>query len=212
MRNSQEVYNAVKKTAKEKGIPLNQIIRECGFSKNFFCNWNNQNTIPRSENMQKIADCLGVSVDYLMFGNQSNESTAIIMKDMPVRMIPLYESVSAGFGAYPDNNILEYIPCFIVNQSEAEKTICVKVQGDSMAPKIEDGDIIQVHRQSFVDSGAIAVLLIDGEDAVVKRVIFDGNAVELQSLNTMYAPRRFEGKDANRVTVLGVVKKIIKEI
>ena len=53
---------------------------------------------------------------------------------------------------------------------------------------------------------------IDGEDAVVKRVIFDGNAIELQSLNTMYAPRRFEGKDANRVAVLGVVKKIIKEV
>ena len=211
MQNSQEIYESGKSLVKERRISLNKIIRECGLGQNFFINWKNQNTLPRPENLQKIADCLGVSVDYLMLGYEP-ESTAIIMNDVPVHMIPLYESVSAGFGAYADNHIIEYIPCFIVSKSEAEETICVKVQGDSMAPKIEDGDVIQVHRQSSVDSGSIAVLLIDGEDAVVKRVIFDGNAIELQSLNTMYAPRRFEGKDANRVTVLGVVKKIIKEV
>ena len=211
MQNSQNVYEAVKALAKERGLSLNQIVRECGFSKNFFANWYQRWTMPRQENLQKIADCLGVSVDYLMLGYEP-EPTAIIMNEMPVRMIPLFESVSAGFGAYADNHIIEYMPCFIVSKSEAEETICVKVQGDSMAPKIEDGDVIQVHRQSSVDSGSIAVLLIDGEDAVVKRIIFDGNAIELQSLNTMYAPRRFEGKDANRVAVLGVVKKIIKEV
>lgn len=211
MRSSQQIYETVKATAKQKKVTLNRILQECGFSKNFFVMWQQRWTMPRSENLQKIADCLGVSVDYLMLGYEP-EPTAIIMNEMPVRMIPLFESVSAGFGAYADNHIIEYIPCFIVSKSEAEETICVKVQGDSMAPKIEDGDIIQVHRQSSVDSGSIAVLLIDGEDAVVKRIIFDGNAIELQSLNTMYAPRRFEGKDANRVAVLGVVKKIIKEV
>lgn len=203
-------WNTFVQLCNERGISPNRVCAELNFSKNAATKWK-QGAMPRDTTLRKIADYLGVSVDYLMLGYEP-ESTAIIMKDMPVRMIPLYESVSAGFGAYPDNNILEYIPCFIVNQSEAEETICVKVQGDSMAPKIEDGDIIQVHRQSSVDSGAIAVLLIDGDEAVVKRIIFDGNAVELQSLNTMYAPRRFEGKDANRVTVLGVVKKIIKEI
>lgn len=211
MRSSQQIYETVKQTAKQKKVSLNRILQECGFSKNFFVMWQQRWTMPRQENLQKIADCLGVSVDYLMLGYEP-EPSAIIMNDMPVHMIPLYESVSAGFGAYADNTIIEYIPCFIISKSEAEETICVKVQGDSMAPKIEDGDVIQVHRQSSVDSGSIAVLLIDGEDAVVKRVIFDGNAIELQSLNTMYAPRRFEGKDANRVAVLGVVKKIIKEV
>lgn len=210
MQNSQNLYERISFIAKERKMSLNKVRLQCGLGQNFFVDVK-KGSIPRGDNLKKIADCLGVSVEYLMNGS-TTEPTAIIMNDMPVHMIPLYESVSAGFGAYADNTIIEYIPCFIVSKSEAEETICVKVQGDSMAPKIEDGDVIQVHRQSSVDSGSIAVLLIDGEDAVVKRVIFDGNAIELQSLNTMYAPRRFEGKNANRVTVLGVVKKIIKEV
>lgn len=194
----------------DKGITPNKVCSDLGLSTATATKWKN-GAVPRDTTLKKIADYFNVSVSFLL-GDDVTESTAIIMNDMPVHMIPLFESVSAGFGAYADNHIIEYIPCFIVSKSEAEETICVKVQGDSMAPKIEDGDVIQVHRQSSVDSGSIAVLLIDGEDAVVKRVIFDGNAIELQSLNTMYAPRRFEGKDANRVAVLGVVKKIIKEV
>lgn len=211
MRNSQEIYEAVKRTAKEKSISLNQIIRECGLSKNFFSSWKTKESVPRRENMQLIADCLGVTVDYLMIG-ENYDSTAIIMKDMPVHMIPLYESVSAGFGACPDNNIIEYVPCFIVNPDEAKETICVKVRGDSMAPKIEDGDIIQVHRRDFVDSGSVAVVLIDGEESVVKRIVYDKTWIELQSLNPIYAPRRFEGRDVLRCRVLGLVKKVIKEM
>lgn len=206
MQNSRTIHARIKEIAKQKGITDKMIISACGLGQNFLSQMKNGYN-PQLSKIQKIADYLEVSVNELLA-----EPTAIIMNDMPVHMIPLFESVSAGFGAYADNHIIEYIPCFIVSKSEAEETICVKVQGDSMAPKIEDGDIIQVHRQSSVDSGSIAVLLIDGEDAVVKRIIFDGNAIELQSLNTMYAPRRFEGKDANRVTVLGVVKKIIKEV
>lgn len=38
-----------------------------------------------------------------------------------------------------------------------------------MYPKIEDGDTIVIHKQDSVDSGQIAVVLIDGEDAVVKK-------------------------------------------
>ena len=206
MQNSRTIHARIKEIAKQKGITDKMIISACGLGQNFLSQMKNGYN-PQLSKIQKIADYLEVSVNDLLA-----EPTAIIMNDVPVHMIPLYESVSAGFGAYADNHIIEYIPCFIVSKSEAEETICVKVQGDSMAPKIEDGDVIQVHRQSSVDSGSIAVLLIDGEDAVVKRIIFDGNAVELQSLNTMYAPRRFEGKDANRVTVLGAVKKIIKEV
>lgn len=205
-----KIAERVKTLAKSQGVSVASVLKSCGLSKNYLAAIDKGNT-PHLDKLSKIADYFNVSVSFLL-GDDVTESTAIIMNDMPVHMIPLYESVSAGFGAYADNTIIEYIPCFIMSKSEAEETICVKVQGDSMAPKIEDGDVIQVHRQSSVDSGSIAVLLIDGEDAVVKRIIFDGNAIELQSLNTMYAPRRFEGKDANRVAVLGVVKKIIKEV
>jgi repressor LexA len=79
-----------------------------------------------------------------------------------------------------------------------------------MYPKIEDGDIIQVHKQDSVDSGSLAVVLVDGEEALVKKVVYGETWIELHSINPMYKTVRFNGADVLRVRVLGLVRKIIK--
>lgn len=129
-----------------------------------------------------------------------------------VHMIPLFESVSAGFGALAANEVQDYVPLCFSSPIEASQTIFIKVQGDSMSPTIENGDMIQVHKQESVDSGSIAVVLLDGDDGLVKRVIYGDNWVELRSINPMYKPMRFNGSDVERIRVVGLVKKIIKEV
>lgn len=65
MNIAQELYEKIKSTAKEKKLSLNQIRLNCGLGQNFFVNMKN-GTMPRHENLQKIADYLEVSVDYLL--------------------------------------------------------------------------------------------------------------------------------------------------
>lgn len=129
-----------------------------------------------------------------------------------VHMVPLFESVSAGFGALAINDVLDYVPLYFTSPIEASETICIKVHGDSMSPKIEDGDIIQVHKQDSVDSGSLAVVLVDGDNGLVKKVVYGETWIELQSINHMYKPMRFNGPDVERVRVVGLVKKIIKDV
>ena len=129
-----------------------------------------------------------------------------------VHMVPLFESVSAGFGALAINEVLDYVPLYFTNPIEAAETICIKVHGDSMYPKIEDGDIVQVHKQESVDSGSIAVVLLDGEEGLVKKVVYGETWIELHSINPMYKPMRFNGADVLRIRVVGLVKKIIKDV
>ena len=142
------------------------------------------------------------------------ESNATILPQENVRMIPVYESVSAGFGAHAEDLVTGYMPLYIVSDSEAQNTIIIKVQGSSMYPKIEDGDSIQVLRQDYAEDGQVAVILIDGEDAVVKQFYFDRKAktVTLHSFNPDYQDRLFVGIEMTKLRVLGVVKKVIKEI
>ena len=118
--------------------------------------------------------------------------------------------MSAGFGAYADSRILEYIPTYIKCDYEAENTICIKVVGDSMYPKIEDGDIIQVLKQDSVDSGSVAVVLVDGDEGLVKKVIYGSDWIELHSFNPIYKTMRFNGADVQRIRVVGLVKTVIK--
>ena len=81
-----------------------------------------------------------------------------------------------------------------------------------MYPKIEDGDIIVVRRQPIVDNGQIAVVLIDGEEGVVKKINAGNDFIELLSINPMYPPRRFEDEDTERISIVGLVKQIIKNV
>ena len=97
--------------------------------------------------------------------------------------IPVFESVSAGFGAFASDEILDYIPVVIKNPYDVDDTLAIKVKGDSMYPKIEDGDIIIVRKQTSVDSGSIAVLLLDGEDGLVKKVVYGTDWIELHLFN-----------------------------
>lgn len=194
-----------------KGKSPNRVCADLGYSTAIATKWKN-GAIPRDTTLKKIADYFGVPVTALTEDSPTPEikSNAIMLDPAKTRMIPVYESVSAGFGAVAQNLILEYMPIYIHSDSEADETICIKVTGDSMSPNIENGDIIQVHKQTSVDSGSIAVVLVDGDEALVKKVIYDADHVELHSFNPAYLPISFRGADLMRIRVLGLVKSTIK--
>lgn len=140
------------------------------------------------------------------------ESTATPAPISNVFMRPIYNSAAAGFNVLAQDTITGYMPTYISSPSEQEQYIWVNVVGDSMSPLIENGDMILLRRQESIDSGQIAVVLIDGEEASVKRVIYGDKWIELQSVNPYYPPRRFEGADVQRLRVMGLVKKVSKDI
>lgn len=161
-----------------------------------------------SNKIEAIAKALSTTPAELM-GWETNISP---MPKSNVFMRPLFNSVAAGFGVVADNTIVSYIPTFITTPSEQEQYIWISVQGDSMSPLIDDGSEILVKKQDCVDNGQIGVVLIDGEDAVVKKISYGDNWIELISINPYYPPRRFEGADVQRVRVLGLVKKVSKNL
>lgn len=220
MANTIEIGKRIRMCRERRGMTQGDLGERLGL---------NKSTIQRYETgqiskiklpiLEAMAAELGVSAEYLALKNDEPElkkyaieSNATILPQEKIRMIPVYESVSAGFGAYADNYIIEYMPLFISSDEEAHNTLCIKVQGNSMYPKIEDGDSIQVLRQDWCESGQVAVVLIDDDDAVVKKVLYDASAITLISFNPEYAPREFRGEDRERIRILGVVRKVIKDI
>ena len=195
----------------KKGIDRNELCTALNLKYSTVSEWFQGNKYPRIDKIEMLANYFGVKKsDLIEKPIESNISSVLPQEN--IRMIPVYESVSAGFGAYADNYITEYIPLYIENDEEAENTMCIKVSGNSMYPKIEDGDWIQVLRQDWCNDGQIAVVLIDGEDSVVKRVEYDQDTITLFSINPEYAPREFKGEERERIRILGIVRKIIKDV
>lgn len=152
--------------------------------------------------LAKIADYLGVSVDYLLDREPIRSNISEPLDN--IYPVPVFDSVSAGLGAYTDSHIVRYAPILITNPYDVENTICVTVQGDSMSPKIEDGDVIVVRKNCPVDDGDIAVVRI-GDEAVVKKVMMGRGFITLISLNPAYEPRTITGPDLDEVEIVGRV-------
>ena len=164
-----------------------------------------------SAKLTECAKILKTTTTYLINGTNATFTEENIPKDN-VYQIPIYGSASAGFGTYADDAVIGYEPVIISNPSDVAETMCIKVSGDSMSPKIEDGDLLQVIKTTSVDSGDIAIVLIDETEAVVKKVIYGSTWIELRSLNPRYKIRRFENSDVLKLRILGRVQKIIKTL
>ena len=192
-----------------KGLGQTELASLVNISKQSLYKYENNiiTNIP-SDKIEMIAKKLDTTPAILM-GWESNVSP---LPSDKIFMRPLYNSVAAGIGAVADNTILTYIPTFISNSMEKDMYIWVNVQGDSMSPLIDDGSKILIKKQESVDSGQIAVVLIDGEEAVVKKVEYGNDWIELVSVNPYYPPRRFEGADVQRIRVVGLVKEVSKAL
>lgn len=130
-----------------------------------------------------------------------------------IYMIPIFKSVSAGFGAYADDQICGYEPLYFDSKREAEETLAIAVKGDSMYPKIEEDDLVVVHKQDYFENGDIVVAVVCGEnDGFVKRAFQTEEKLTLESINPSYPPMIFSGSKLDDIKIMGVVKKIIKSV
>lgn len=207
----------ISKAITESGYSYQELEKITGVSKSSLQRYATGETkkIP-IDSIEAIATATGKDARFLMgrddpLAERDESNISAIMTDN-IFMIPLFDSVSAGFGTYADSQIVEYIPVYLENKATAKEYIAIRVKGDSMYPKIEDGDIVVVHKQDYIDNGDIGVVLIDGDDARVKKIEYDQNSVTLISVNPEYQDKTYTMTDAERVRVVGKVKKIIKEL
>lgn len=191
----------------------NAVASELGYSSGSVSAWKS-GRIPKYATLDKIAAYFGVTADQLIGdANTTPRGDAQVLDQSGIHLAPLFETVSAGFGAFAENQAVDYIPVYVSKKSEAAETICIRVSGDSMYPVIDDGDIVQVRKQDSVISGSVAVVLVDGDEGFVKNVYYEEDKwVELRSINPMYPVMRYEGRDMEKVRVVGFVTKVIKNI
>lgn len=181
--------------------------RAAGFSKSAATHWKNGH-VPQPEGMMRIAEYFGVPVSYfdedVPEGNFSPDPGNTYY-------IPIFESVSAGFGAYASSAVVGHRPMFAKNEADAKELICIRVKGDSMYPTIEDGDTVTVRKTDTVDNGTLGVVLCEDE-GYIKKIEYDDKKVVLRSINPMYPPITFEGSDILRLRVVGEVIEVNKRI
>lgn len=209
-----DIGKIINKRRLELGLTLEEVGTFVGVSKSTVKKWEDGFiSNMKRDKIAKLAKVLKMNPVTFITGDEDLEKSNLsAIHDTNIYMRPVYNSVAAGFGTVADNIVVDYMPTYISCPSEQELYIWVNVSGDSMSPLIDDGSKILIKKQTSVDSGQIAVVLIDNENAVVKKVMYGDDWIELQSVNPYYPPRRFEGADVQRIQILGLVKEVSKTL
>ena len=193
------------------GKTPNAVAKEIPVSSGIVSEWK-KGREPLAPTKKKVAEYFHVPVDYFSDDEERpipTETTGFTVDQSNVKMVPIFETVSAGLGATADDQPTDYIPMCFETAYEADNTICIRVKGDSMSPVVNNGDIIHVLKQDVVDRGMMAVVLVD-DDGFVKYLDYGTGWIELVSQNQMYRTMRFEGADTERVRVVGVVTGVTR--
>lgn len=161
----------------------------------------------KRDSLIKLAQCLDTTPEYLL-GWDEEVPPNIMPVDDEFILIPIIGRVAAGLSCFAETNIVDYEPVLKSDIIRGEQYAFLRVVGDSMYPLFMEGDLVLVRCQSAVDSGSYAVVTIDGEDGVIKKIVYGKDFVELHSINPMYPPRRFEKEETLRIRVFGLVKEI----
>lgn len=202
------------------GKDRNQVCSDLDFKYTTFADWYNGKKYPRIDKIEMLANYFGVLKSDLIedkSGRFSVESTVdstdqTTLNVSPVdlsklKRIPILGRIPAGTPMYAEENIEGYT---YTDLNGGAEYFGLRVKGDSMdAAGIKDGYVVIVRKQAIVENGQIAVVLINGEDATLKRFSQDGETVTLmpQSTNPEHHPFIFNLKETH-VDILGLVVKV----
>lgn len=147
--------------------------------------------------LQKIAKALNLDYKelYRIVGyldEEKNEIVGNIDLEVEYKKVPLYSSISAGYGAC-DSGVIDYIALPMINSFSGD-IFAVRVNGDSMEHTIENHSIVFIKRYSEVANKKIGAFLLNNE-ALLKRYYVTENGIFLRSDNREYPDIRVREHD-----------------
>lgn len=155
------------------------------------------------EEPQKFSDAaaialfFGVTTDYLL---GISEAKYPVPEIDSVKQVPIIGTIAAGTPILAEQNIIGHKWV----KGSCQVDFCLAVKGDSMiGARILDGDIVCIRRQPEVETGEIAVVIIDGDEATLKRVIRTGGVMILRAENPAYQDIIFTKRDAKDIKIIG---------
>lgn len=153
--------------------------------------------------IEKYATALGVTPTYLLYGEEAKEAPTKNNK------IPVFGMVAAGIPISAIEDIIDYEEIDEQTANSGEY-FALKIKGDSMEPRMTSGDVVIVRSQSTIESGDIAIVLINGEEATCKKIKQTPEGIMLISLNPAYEPMFYSKKQIKElpVRILGKVVEL----
>ena len=194
----------LKELRKAAGLSQAQLSARVGVSQQAVGKWENGKSSPDPDTLTALAKLLGVSTDDLL-GKAPAPSFSLPYAQTG---IPVVGTVRAGYGAlaYEEDYGTE-----LASVKDPSSYFDLVVKGDSMEPRIREGDLALVHKQPTLDSGDLGVLIYGEGEGTLKRYLVRGSSVVLQPFNPDYEELVLSGEELEHLHVVGKVVKTVSQ-
>ena len=192
----------IRNRRKELGITLEEIGSYVGVSKATVQRWETGGIANmRRDRIKKLSEILQLDAEQLIGDGQQQKAGFV--------KIPLLGDVAAGVPITAQEDVLGYeeVP---QEWTENSTLFALKLKGDSMEPRMVSGDVVIVKKQSDVNSGEVAIVMVGNEEATCKKVVKHSDGMVLVSNNTKYPPMFFTAKEIEEmpVRIIGKVMEL----
>ena len=207
----------IKKYRKENNLSLRAFASKCGLSYTYISmlekniDYRTGKPIaPTLDSVKYISNAMNIPIDDLLKMLDDEQEFKLNEDVLPnnLNVIPILGTVKAGYDWLAEENVVDYVT-LKENIPNIKEYYALKITGDSMLPLLSEGDLVIVHDQDDVESGQTAVILINGEEATVKKVVKTNEGIELHSMNPYYPVKKFTYEDMKSIPVkiIGRVKE-----
>lgn len=198
----------LKKCRKDSSLSQKEFGQKIGVAESTVSLYESNKRFPDADTLKKISALFEVSLDYLL-GNEPAKAAQPKTTGRGVR-IPVLGRVVAGIPIEAVEEILDYEE-ITPELAATGEFFALKIRGHSMEPRMMEGDVVIVRRQDDVESGDIAIVLVNGNEATVKRVKKQEDGITLIANNiSVYEPHYYSNKEIEElpVRILGKVVEL----
>lgn len=191
--------NRLRELRKAHNFTQTEVARKVGIGQSAYSFWESGRSKIDDASLRKLASMYDVTVDYLLGS------------DAPPRKgvkIPVYRAVAAGIPIEAIEDIIDY------EEIEPELAATgeffgLRIQGSSMEPRICEGDVVIVRRQEDADTGDVAIVLVNGNDATCKRIKKEAHGLTLIPNNPAYEAKYYSAEEISSLPVR-IIGKVVE--
>ena len=191
----------LREARKAKRYSQTEVSRMLGVTQQAVGKWETGRSTPDPQTVARLAEILDTTADALLGLQQAPATAPAVGRNAFSRytesLVPVVGTVRAGYGAlaFEEDYGKEY-----ASVKDPQNYFYLVVKGDSMEPRISDGDLALVHRQNTLENGDLGVLVYgsDGE-GTLKKYIQRGNSVILHPFNPDYEELVIKGEELDHL-------------
>lgn len=174
--------NRIKTLREEYGFTQQELAEKIGGAKSTIAMYENEQRKPSLEVLIKLSEIFNCSIDYILC--KTDKKTSNINNDK-IFLVPVYGKISAGLPNWAEECLDGYLPIDpnLMNISSPDECFFLRVDGESMNKVLKNGSYALIRKTDFVEDGEIAVVLVNGDNATIKKFTKQGDIIALEPMS-----------------------------